>query len=364
MDMSTDNSIWQLAEAYVNGSLGKEEKTALEQRVAADSVFAASFQECTGLIRSMQHKEAQASFRSMLADIHATQHAPAEKASTKTIPLRTHYLRTGAIAAGIALLTSLGTGLLFQNAGKHKAPYTQQLGNIHNEIENLKRGQNQLNQKINSETRNQPATPGNMSGTGFALTNDGYIVTNYHVVANADSLYIQTNNGEYYKAYMTAYDANNDVAILQVEDKDFRFGKGELPYSFAASKAGLGARVYTVGYPNDELVYNEGYISSRNGLKGDSMQYRLELPSAPGQSGSPVVDAQGSIVAIVTSKQAESESNTYAVSSKVLLQLVRTMPKEQNVHLSKSSRIANLSREQQISKLENYTCIVQVYKNR
>jgi S1-C subfamily serine protease len=94
------------------------------------------------------------------------------------------------------------------------------------------------------------------------------------------------------------------------------------------------------------------------------MQYRLELPSAPGQSGSPVVDAQGSIVAIVTSKQAESESNTYAVSSKVLLQLVRTMPKEQNVHLSKSSRIANLSREQQISKLENYTCIVQVYKNR
>jgi len=363
--MSTDNSIWQLAEAYVNGSLDTNERIALEQRIAADSVFAAAFQECAGLIGSMQRKGEQAKFRSMLADIHATPNTPAKQAPARSIPLRTHYLRTAAVAACVALFTSAGMGFIFQNGGKPKGPYVKQLGNIHNEIENLKRGQNQLNQKISSQVRHQqPVAPSNMSGTGFALTNDGYIVTNYHVVANADSLYIQTKDGDYYKAYMTAYDANSDVAILQVEDKHFRFGKGELPYSFAASKAGLGARVYTVGYPNDELVYNEGYISSRNGLKGDSMQYRLELPSAPGQSGSPIVDAQGSIVAIVTSKQAESESNTYAVSSKALLQLVRTMPKEQSVRLPKGSRIANLSREQQIARLENYTCIVQVYRNR
>jgi len=363
--MSTDNSIWQLAEAYVHGRLDANEKIALEQRIDTDSIFAAAFQECTGLITAMHHKGAQSQFRSMLADIHATQQAPAQGAPARTIPLRTHYLRTGAVAAGIALLTSLGTAWIFQSSKSDKSRITN-LANQHNELKNeirdIRRSQSQLNQKINQRTA--PAAPSNTSGTGFALSNDGYIVTNYHVVGNADSLYIQTNNGEYYKAYMTAYDANNDVAILQVEDKNFRFGKGELPYSFAASKAGLGARVYTVGYPNDELVYNEGYISSRNGLKGDSMQYRLELPSAPGQSGSPVVDAQGSIVGIVTSKQAESESNTYAVSSKALLQLVRTMPKEQSIHFPKVSRLNSLSREQQIAKLENYTCIVQVYKNR
>lgn len=361
--MSTDNSIWQLAEAYLNGSLNSTEHAALEQRLATDSAFAAAFQECKGLISSMQRKGARDQFRSMLSDIHSTQQAPAKAAPARTISLRTHYFRTGAVAAGVALLTSLGAGFIFQNSNKPKAAY-QQLSNIHHEIENLKRGQNQLNQKINNQARRQPAVPSNMSGTGFALTNDGYIATNYHVVANADSLYIQTNSGEYYKAYMTAYDANNDVAILQVEDKNFRFGKGELPYSFASSKAGLGSRVYTVGYPNDELVYNEGYVSSRIGLKDDSMQFRLELPSAPGQSGSPVVDAQGSIVAVVTGRQTESESNTYAVSSKALLQLVHTMPKEQDIRLPKASRLNNLSREQQVAKLENYTCIVQVYKNR
>ncbi len=62
---------------------------------------------------------------------------------------------------------------------------------------------------------------------------------------------------------MVGHSADNDIAILKVEKKSFRFGKGDVPYTFTANKAGLAADIFTLGYPKDEIKYSEGYISSK-----------------------------------------------------------------------------------------------------
>ena len=178
----------------------------------------------------------------------------------------------------------------------------------------------------------------------------------------ADSVYIQSHDGEYHRAFIVAFEPKNDIAILKVDDDDFRFGNGEVPYTFSKAKANLGSKVYTLGYPEDDIVYNEGYISSKNGFENDSMQYRLELPADPGQSGAPVLDEDGNVLAIVTAKGNQSEGNTYAVGSKALLQLIHSLPKEINLHVPKTNKLGRLSREKQIEKLESYTCSVKVYK--
>jgi len=358
--MSTDNHIWQLAESFRSGKMQEQEVAMLEQRQQADPVFAAAFQECVSLLSSLQNSGKQANFRAMLADI-SQQETARQETKTRTIPLRTHYLRTAAVAAGIALVTSIASVAIYRQTDHSRKADVVQLGKLHNELETIKTNQHQLNQKIDAIKANPPA-PGNISGTGFAVTNNGYIATSYHVAKEADSLYVQVHDGQYYKAYIEAYDEKNDVAILKIEDKNFRFSKNDVPYTFANAKADLGRRVYTLGYPGDEIVYSEGYISAKNGLRGDSIQYRLELPAAPGQSGAPVMDEDGNVLGIVTSKESASEGTTYAVSSKALMQLIRSLPKQDVIHLPKANKLNSLSRENQIKKMESYTCIVQVYK--
>jgi serine protease Do len=68
------------------------------------------------------------------------------------------------------------------------------------------------------------------------------------------------------------------------------------------------------------------------------------------------------VVAKITGKETESEGTTYAVSSKTLLQLIHSLPQNSRLRLPKTNKLTGLSREQQVEKLESYTCSIQVYK--
>ena len=364
--MNDNIHITELAEGYYAGTLDAGAQAGLDARLASDPAFAAEFGESLALIQSLEGAGRTSRFRSMLKDV-AAEKPLEEKNITRTIPLRAHYFRTATLAAGIAIVASTLTLWTAERATRTKraAPYAT----LRREIEAVRRGHNKLvyshNQvvaNLNTGVRARPVAPVAASGSGFALTGDGYLVTNYHVAQDADSIYIQTRNGENYKASLVTFNPQADVAVLKVEDEDFRFGNGELPYAFAQRKAGLGARVFTLGFPQDEVVYNEGYISAKNGYGGDSLQYRLELSAQAGQSGAPVLDAAGNVVAIVTGREAEAGGPTYAVSTRALLDLLDSMPRGLKLSLPKTSRLGRMNREQQIDKLEDYTCIVRVYK--
>lgn len=288
----------------------------------------------------------------MLQDI-----AAADK-KKRIISIPASYLRTAAIAASIALITSLGTFWLIQYNNKKIA---SQYVLLRKDLEKYQRSQNQLIRDIKTQ-QTSPAVEARYTGTGFALTNNGYLVTNYHVIEGADSVYIQTNDGDYYKSSLISFNAITDIALLKIEDKKFRFGKGELPYSIQKSKSDIGSRVYAIGYPEDEMVYYEGYISSMKGYEGDSAQYRLEIPSEQGLSGAPVLNRDGNLIAVITGKKTESQATTYAVNTEALLDLLESLPKTADIRLSKGNKLTGLSREQQVKKIANYTCAVKVYK--
>ena len=358
--MTNENNIWKLAEGYLNKTLNVDELKSLEQSIAEDKNFAAEFHEAANMLRAVQNNAAQEKFKNNINSIKENIRQ-AEKEQPRKISLRLHYIRTASVAAGVALLASLGVNL-WNNRNQNSTPKYSELRKVRTEIEGIKQSQKRIIKDLDNKA-NKPAIDNMYSGTGFALTNDGYLLTNYHVTEGADSLYIQTHSGDYYKAFMVSFDAKSDIAILKIESKNFKFSKqATLPYTFATSKTKLGERVFTLGYPQDEIVYSEGYISSRNGYMGDSMQYRLELPAEPGQSGAPVLDATGNVVAIVTGKESKSSGTTYAVCSNTLLRLLHNLPQSNSINLPKSSKLSGLSRTQQIEKIQEFTCVVNVYK--
>lgn len=357
--MSMENIVWRLAEGYVKEELTEQEKNILKDKLSTDPAFAAEFNESVNLLRSLNGSGTHKQFRNMVGDIAKTNAERQKEKKVRLIALPLKYARTAAVAASIALVTSLGTYWVIQHNNKKIA---SQYILLRRDLEKYKRSQNQLISDIKTQ-QTTPEAAARYTGTGFALTNNGYFVTNYHVIEGADSIYIQNQEGEYYKSSLVSFNAHTDIALLKVDKKKFRFGKGELPYVLSRSKSELGSKVYTLGFPEDEMVYYEGYISSKNGYDGDTKQYRLEIPAEQGLSGAPVVDASGNIIGIITGKKTESSGTTYAVNSESLLDLVETLPKDINLKLPKANKLGNTgSREQQIKKLANYTCAVKVYK--
>ena len=366
--MSINNNIWEIAEAYLSGALAEAEVTELKGRLATDTVFANEFYEASNLIRSFEGSGKQKRFRSMLRDIHEKQ-VSGKISQFKRIQFRPQMWRTAAVAASVAILTS---AITFWSLNSSIKKSDSQYNTISRDMQYIKKvqaqqqaQQNQLIQNINKNTK--PAPPPSYTGTGFALTNDGYLVTAYHVISDGkgdcDSVYIQTQDGQYYKANLVNYSSDNDIAILKVEKKNFRFGKGEVPYMFTTGKAGLGSEIFTLGYPKEDIVYSEGYISSKNGYQGENMQYTLVLPAGHGQSGSPVIDGKGNILGILTAIGSQDESNTYAVSSKAVIELLHSkMPDDKNIRLSKANKMGKMSRVQLAEKMEAYTVSVKVYK--
>lgn len=356
-----------LAEAELGGTLTPAQKAELEVRLTTDASFAEAYSECIALLQSLEGGRKQRNYKALLQNIHNQLVTPTVQKRKRVINLSPQQWRTAAVAASVAVLTSFGT-MLMMRTNERKVNTAHNIQLLVHEIDNIKRSQNNQQQQIKTikdQQASTPATqvmqPSNFSGTGFALTNDGYVITNYHVTDGADSVFIQTRDGRYHKASIKAIDPKADLAVLKIEDESFRFGKGELPYAFAPGKAPLGARIFTLGFPQDEIVYNEGYISSRNGYEGDSMQYQLDVKASPGQSGAPVLDNNGNVVGFIRSKDSDEERTTYAVSSKALLRLLHDI-KQSDVRLPKTAHMTAYSREQQIEKLQDYTCMVQVYK--
>ncbi len=363
--MSINNNIWEFAEAFVAGALSESDLNELNNRLASDKVFAAEFYESTNLLKSMNANGKQMRFRSLLNEIHDSEIKNTKVKAGRRIELPAHFWRTAAVAAGVALLTSTITFTILNPSSKKT---DSQYVTISREVAGLKESQKQLNQnqkKLETDIKkiNQPpAAHVRFTGTGFALNNDGYFVTSNHVVEGADSIYIQDRNGDYFKATKLAFDAASDLAVLKIAKKNFHFGKGEVPYTFANGKSGLGTNIFTLGYPKNDLFYSSGVISSSNGFDGNELQYTLELPVGHGQSGSPVLDDKGNVIGILTAIGGDAEANTYAVSSKALISLLKDQLSEHTIHLNKTNKLRNLNREQQIEKMQAFTFSVKVYK--
>ena len=179
-----------------------------------------------------------------------------------------------------------------------------------------------------NEKKAEIETPQNWTGTGFAL-NNSYVVTNYHVVENANSIKLTGINGNFsikYTASVAATDKNNDLALLKLNDN---VSIASVPYSVKTATSDVGEEVFVLGYPltatmGDEIKLTTGVISSKSGFQGDVSQYQISAPVQPGNSGGPLFDSKGNVIGIVSAKHAGAENVGYAIKASYLRNLVES----------------------------------------
>jgi serine protease Do len=278
------------------------------------------------------------------------------------------YRTTLAVAASVAVITTFGSIFLYRSYLQGHRQQEQQYSQLSKEIQAVKSSQKRLISDITGRGRALSANPAQVSGSGFMLTPDGYFVTNNHIVRDADSVYVQSNKGDVYKARIVHTDQVHDLAILQLcDDSAFR-SLSPVPYSFDARSSDLGERVFTLGYPREEIVYGEGYLSSGTGYRGDSVAYQVAISVNPGNSGGPLLNEKGNVIGIISGKQTTSEGVSFAVKTNYLLEAINGIPadslKGQSLRLSRKNTMANLPRKQQIKRMQDYVYQVKVFKHK
>lgn len=208
------------------------------------------------------------------------------------------------------------------------------------------------------------------SGSGFFLTTDGVIATNTHVVENAQSIKIQISNeiGNFeYNAKVLLTDSKNDVALLKIEDENFK-GLSDIPYSLI-EKAEIGEKAFTIGYPlNDVMGTNykvtDGIVSSVSGINDDMRYYQISVPLQPGNSGGPLFNRKGDIIGITSARLnskavgTEVENVNYAIKISYLLNLYNMLPNSKRIKTSSSTGSYEL--QEQVKVLKNYVCLIKV----
>ena len=141
------------------------------------------------------------------------------------------------------------------------------------------------------------------TGTGFILTEDGYVVTNYHVVKGAETLSVLTYDGTEYPAKLVGYEDNNDLAVLKIEATG-------LPTVTIGSSEDLiiGDMVVAIGNPLGELTstMTVGYLSAKDrdvNTSGNTINMmQTDAAINPGNSGGPLFNMWGEVVGITTAK--------------------------------------------------------------
>lgn len=200
------------------------------------------------------------------------------------------------------------------------------------------------------------------SGTGFAL-NNGYIVTNYHVIENAKSISVQGIKGDFtsqYNATIIATDKYNDLALLQISDNRFN-AFGTIPYNVKTSISDVGEEVFVLGYPltstmGDEIKLTTGVISSKTGFKGDVSLYQISAPIQPGNSGGPLFDNKGDLIGIVNAKHKGAENVGYAIKTSYLKNLIESSISTSV--LPNNNQIAGLPLTEKVKSLKNYVFMI------
>ncbi len=207
-------------------------------------------------------------------------------------------------------------------------------------------------------------------GTGFLISENGYVITNYHVIEDARKieLFFPTDSSTTkYTATIVSSDKTNDIAVLKI-DSGF-VSPATIPYTFS-DEYDVSDEVFTIGYPQPDIMgsaykYTKGEISSLSGIENNITMMQITTPIQPGNSGGALFNKKGDIIGITTSTlnpfyMARYQGNipqnvNYAVKSDYVKPLVKQ-------YLSKQpNTLADKPLAEQIKILSKFTCLIKVY---
>lgn len=201
------------------------------------------------------------------------------------------------------------------------------------------------------------------SGTGFFLSKDGYIITNYHVIEKARTIKVSGINDDYktsYSARVEISDKQNDLAILKITDTSFK-PLANIPYTFKYTTSSVGEDCFVLGYPlistmGMDIKLTNGIISSKTGFEGNIAEYQMSAPVQPGNSGGPLFDKNGNIIGIVCAKHREAENAGYAIKASYIRNLVELLPS--TITMPQTNLLAGKTLPKQVELASKAVCII------
>jgi len=216
---------------------------------------------------------------------------------------------------------------------------TYQLYNylIENNLENNK----QKNKNFSKSDEIIPIS----SGSGFLISGDGYIISNFHVIDGCDKIQVKSQ-GKIFNASIVISDKKNDLSLIESKIKTNSF------YTISSNEPQLSDDIFVAGFPFGEnlgssVKVTKGIISSLSGLDNDFTKIQIDAAIQPGNSGGPIINEFGHVVGIAVSK----------LDFKKILKVYGTIPENTNFGI-KSSLLRGLLRSKSIKfKTDRYDTI-------
>lgn len=354
------------ADQYLRGELQTEDALTFERFCKENTEFAEVFEQHKSFLSLWKDSEKRKAFRSAL--IAEAEHVSIKGTAANDRKIVSFWKKlqiNAGIAAAVAVISVFSTLWLtgyFTNVKKASSDYSA-LRREMNSVKKNVNAQSRAIQNINNDNNKSHTTPINYGATGFMLTKDGYVVTNNHVINGADSVHLQNNKGESFRARIVYSDPAKDLAILHIDDKNFKNHRS-VPYTFRKQKSELGEDIYTIGFPRDEAVYGQGYLSSNTGYGGDTTAYQISIPVNPGNSGGPVLDNRGNVIGIISGKQKGIDGAAFAIKTEELIETLAQIPQDSlkgDIVLNSRNSLSSLPRTEQIKRIQDYIYIVKIF---
>ena len=360
-----DILLLEAVERYLKGEMSPEEKAFFEGLRKKDPEVDQLVVEHTYFLQGLESFGINKSFKHSLNEVEAELIAEGLigqsplKGKAKIVSFWKKYQRNIAVAASIAAFISiLASGVMVSFTKNYEKQNYQLL------VDQLKKTNTEVN-KLKSKDAGMSTSVQkpevDFRATGFLIDGKGYLVTNAHVISKMKNIYIENKKGDFFRAEALYTDKNVDLAILKIIDTSFK-AVANLPYSIKKGNSDLGEQFFTLGFPRNEIVYGEGYLSAKSGNDGDSTAYQLTVSANPGNSGGPVINRNGEIIGIITAKDSKADGVVFAAKSKNIITLLEKLKasndKYHSVKTPTNAGLKGLDRVQQVKKMEDFVFMV------
>ena len=367
-----DIQLQEAIERYLTGDMSVEERTQFEAMRKATPEIDQMVIEHAMFLREMDIYVNRKNFSKLnkqvfnqLLDAGTWAPETAQSTSSKVIQLWTKYKKVTAIAASvggfIALFTSVMMLFFFPTINGN------QILELSKAVEKIEQNQKVQGHLLNEVKTKVPENAKLVSGgSGFLIDTKGFVITNAHVLKGEGAIVVNSL-GQEFKATIVYSDKNSDLALLKIEDEDYKQAKA-LPFTIRKKSSDLGEDIFTLGFPrnDNDIVYGKGYLSAQTGYNGDSNTYQIQISANPGYSGAPVFNEKNELIGIMSSRQKLAEGVAFAIKSDKLFDLVQTLEeneltKDLHVKLNKQKVKGSKNRKAQINNFKNYIYSVRAF---
>lgn len=365
-----DHKLLDTVERYIRGEMKPDERLQFENLRKTNAEIDLLVVEHTLFLQQLNHFGERKKLRSSLNEIHTdlTEQGKIDsmrlKGKAKVVYLWKRYKRVASIAAVIAGVTTIAISAIVWTIQPEKE--NAQLQELVEKVELIENKSDKLGAKINEVDKkikeNAEIDTRNIryNGTGFLIDGKGFIATNAHVVKNSKNVFIQSNKGEQFRVKVVKLDLQKDIAILKITDEDFK-PFTSIPYGVRKSSTDIAEPIYTLGFPRNEIVYGEGYLSAKTGFNGDTLSCQIAVAANPGNSGGPVFNRHGEVIGILRAKEIETEGAVFAIQSKYIYEALEELKKDssyKNVKITSNSSVRGMDKPQQVKKIQDYVFMV------